>query len=265
MTVVEYQKIGTFLSETENIAKITLNRPEARNAFSPELLNGLMGALDTAEADNEVRAVIITGSGDKAFSAGADLKGVGGMSPEENHAFLKLGQDVFRRIESFPKAVIAAINGYAFGGGVEVALSCDIRIAVEDAKIGTPEVSLGLIPAWGGTQRLGYLIGESKAREMILTGNPVTAKEAEAMGLISKAVPADELESTAAFMATKIADNAPLAVAAAKKCLLASRTLSIEDGNKLELELTANLMDSKDLAEGINAVFSKRKPVFKGE
>ncbi len=265
MAVVEYSKEGTFLSDTENIAKITLNRPEARNAFNMELLDGIMEALDKAEQDPDIRAVIITGSGDKAFSAGADIKAMSSMDAEASKAFLKRGQEVFRRIEQFPKAVIAAINGYAFGGGLEISLACDIRIAVDDVKLGTPEVSLGLIPAWGGSQRLSYHIGMSKAREMILTGNPITAKEAEAIGLVNKAVPADELASTAAFMAAKIADNAPLAIKAAKKSMNASRTLSIEEGNKLEYELALELTQSKDLQEGIAAILSKRKPNFKAE
>ncbi len=265
MSVVLYSKEGTFLSDVENIAKITLNRVEAHNAFSTEVLNGIMDALDKAEADNDIRAVIITGAGEKAFSAGADLKSMTGLSLEEQGEFTKLGQKVFRRIEKFPKAVIAAINGFAFGGGMEIAMACDIRIASADAKMGTPEVKLGLIPAWGGSQRLIYLIGASRAREMILTGRNITAKEGEEFGLINKVVPADELEASAGFMAAQIADNAPLAIAAAKKSLDASRTMSIDEGNQLELELAAELSRSKDLEEGITALFSKRKPVFKGE
>ena len=266
MAVVEYSKEGTFLSETENIAKITLNRPEAFNAFSNEVLDGLLEALDKAEQDKDIRAVIITGSGEKAFSAGADVKAMTTSTPEEAEAFTKKGQAVFRRIETFPKAVIAAINGFAFGGGLEIAMACDIRIAAENAKMGTPEVGLGLIPAWGGTQRLIYLIGGSRAREMILTGSmATTAQDAEKMGLVSKVVPGDELAATSAFMASQIADKAPLAIAGAKKCLDASRTLSIEDGNKLEAEIMKKLMATKDLQEGITAMLSKRKPNFIGE
>ena len=266
MTVVEYSKEGTFLSETENIAKITLNRPEAHNAFSNEVLDGLMEALDKAEQDKDIRAVIITGAGEKAFSAGADIKAMTTSTPEEMDAFTRRGQAVFRRIETFPKAVIAAINGFAFGGGLEIALACDIRIASENAKLGTPEVGLGIIPAWGGTQRLIYLIGGSRAREMILTGSmSTTAADAERIGLVSKVVPADELAATAAFMASQIADKGPLAIAAAKKCLDASRTMSIEEGNVLEADLMKELAATKDVAEGIGAMLAKRKPVFTGE
>ncbi len=263
MAIVEYSKEGTFLSDKENIAKITLNRPEKLNAFSVEVLEELNAALDKAEQDEDIRAVIITGAG-KAFSAGADLAGLAELSPEEAQAFNLRGQEVFRRIEAFPKGVVAAINGFAFGGGLEIAMASDIRVASEEAKVGTLEVKIGLIPAWGGSQRLSHLIGMSRAREMILTGNQYTAKEAHEMGLINKIVPADELESTASFVAASIADNAPLAIKAAKKSMNASRTLSIEDGNALEAKLAKELGESKDLAEGITALFSKRKPEFKG-
>lgn len=265
MSVVLYEKEGTFLSDTENIGKITLNRPDQLNAFSMDVLQGIMDALDKAEVDNDIRAVVITGAGEKAFSAGADLKSMTESTPEQKDEFTKFGQKVFRRIEQFPKATIAAINGFAFGGGMEIAMACDIRIASENAKLGTPEVKLGLIPAWGGSQRLAYLIGMSRAREMILTGRNVTAKEAEAWGLVSKVVPDDELAANAGFMAAQIADNAPLAISAAKKSLDATRTMSIDEGNELEFKLAQELSKSKDLEEGVTALLTKRKPVFKGE
>jgi enoyl-CoA hydratase len=263
MALVEYSKEGTFLSDKENIAKITLNRPDKFNALSYDLLKELSAAFDKAEADPEIRAVVITGSG-KAFSSGADLGGVASMSEEETIEFTKFGQEVFRKIENFPKAVIAAINGYCFGGGLEMAISCDIRIASEEAKMGFPEVGIGLIPAWGGTQRMPYLVGQSVAREMVLTGNRYSGEEAKDMGIVSKVVPEDELESTAAFMAAKVADNAPLAVSFAKQSLKATRTKSIEDGNQMEFDFFLKLMKSEDLQEGITAFQSKRKPEFKG-
>ncbi|MDH5401344.1 MAG: enoyl-CoA hydratase/isomerase family protein [Candidatus Heimdallarchaeota archaeon] len=264
MAVVEYSKEGTFLSDKENIAKITLNRPESLNAFSFEVLEELNKALDQAEQDPEVRAVIITGAG-KAFSAGADLKSLSGLDESKHEEYTLLGQETFRRIENFPKGVVAAINGFAFGGGLELSLACDLRVASSEAKMGTTEVLIGLIPAWGGSQRLPYLIGMSRAREMILTGNRYTADEMEKYGLLNKVVPADELNSTAAFLAAKIADNAPLAIKAAKESLAKSRVLSIEDGNKLERELAKQLGASSDLKEGVEAILSKRKPEFKGE
>ncbi|MHA2504005.1 MAG: enoyl-CoA hydratase/isomerase family protein [Candidatus Kariarchaeaceae archaeon] len=264
MAIVEYSKEGTFLSDAENIAKITLNRPESMNAFSPDLLDGLEEALDKAEADNEIRAVVITGTG-KAFSAGADLKTLTEMSPEESLAYTKRGQAMFRRIENYPKGVIAALNGYTFGGGLELAAACDLRIASEEAKMGFTEALIGLIPAWGGSTRLPYLIGQTRAREMILTGNRYSAAEAYEMGLLNKVVPADELESTAAFLAAKIADNAPLAIKYAKQSLNKSRTMSVEEGNDFEFEAVQVLKSSKDLQEGIKAMLSKRKPEFIGE
>jgi len=264
MATVTYAKEGTFLSTTQNIAKITLNRPEALNAFSPELIADLNEAFDKAEQDTDIRAIIVSGDG-KAFSAGADLKAMSELSQEEVRNFTKAGQALFRRIETFPKAVIAAINGYCLGGGTELSLACDIRIAAAEIKMGLPEVSLGLIPAWGGSQRLPYLIGMSKAREMILTGTLLSSEEALEIGLVSKVVPLDELASTASFLAAKIADNAPIAVAEAKRSLTASRHMTIEEGNALELEIADKLAQTEDLREGITAMREKRKPVFKGQ
>lgn len=264
MAIVEYSKEGTFLSDTENIAKITFNRPEVMNTLNIEVLEAINKALDTAENDNDIRAVIFTGSG-KAFSAGADLKAITEYDDADRKRMTTMGQETFKRIEDFPKVVIAAINGYAFGGGLEIAMACDMRVASEDAKFGTTEVKLGLIPAWGGLQRLPYLIGMSRAREMILTGNTYGPAELETWGLLGKVVPADELGSTAAFLASNVADNAPLAIKSAKQSLNATRILSIDDGYKLDTELQNKLNDSKDLQEGISALFAKRKPKFTGE
>lgn len=264
MAVVEYSKEGTFLSDKENIAKITLNRPEKMNPFSVEVFKELNEALDKAEQDNDIRAVILTGNG-RAFSAGVDLKELSELDEVAQENFSKSGQTTFLRIEEFPKAVIAAINGYAYGGGMEIALACDIRVASETAKMGMREAKIGLIPAWGGLQRLPYLIGMSRAREMILTANDYTAKEAFDIGLVNKVVPEDELAATAAFLAASIADNAPLAIKFSKESLNYTRTHSIEDGYKLDTELASKLKASKDLQEGITAMFAKRKPNFTGE
>lgn len=264
MALVEYSKEGTFLSDKENIAKITLNRPEVMNAITLEVLNELNAALDKAEADNDIRAVIITGAG-KAFCAGLDLKAASQIPDHEQEKMSNFGQTVFKRIEEFPKAVIAAINGYAFGGGMELSLACDIRVASDDTKMGLTEASIGLIPAWGGLQRLPSLIGMSRTKEMILTANPYTTKELFEFGLLNKIVPNDEVASTAAFLAAKIADNAPLAVKFAKMSLNATKSLSSDEGYQKDAEYAATLKGSKDLEEGITAFLSKRKPVFKGE
>jgi enoyl-CoA hydratase len=264
MSTVTYSKEGTFLSTTQNIAKITLNRPDALNAFSPELLTDLKAALDQAEQDKDIRVVIISGEG-KSFSAGADLRAMSTLDGSQISEFTQEGLNLFKRIEEFPKAVIAAINGICLGGGLELAMACDIRIAAAEVKMGTPEVSLGLIPAWGGSHRLPYLIGMSRAKEMILTGTIISSEEAEKLGLVSKVVPADELASTASFMGAKIADNAPIAVHEAKRVIDAVRTMNIEDANKVQLESAMKLSATKDLAEGIKAMLEKRKPVFSGE
>ncbi len=267
MALVEYSKEGSFLSPTKNVAVITLNREAALNSINPELLDELEQALDNAEQDPEIRAVIITAKGEKVFSAGADLKAAAEFSsdPDKAEAFLKRGQEVFRKIENFPKPVIAAINGLAVGGGLELALSCDLRIAADTAKIGAPEVGLGLIPAWGGTQRLPRLIGMSRAKELILSGTPITAKEAERFNIVNKVVPPDELMSTALVIATQIAGNAPLALKYAKLAMNQSSKLTIEEGNELEARYAKELFSTKDLAEGIMATLQKRKPEFKGE
>lgn len=267
MALVEYSKEGSFLSPTKNVAVITLNREAALNSINPELLDELEQALNNAEQDAEIRAVIITAKGEKVFSAGADLKAAAEFSadPEKAEAFLRRGQEVFRKIEHFPKPVIAAINGLAVGGGLELALACDLRIAADTAKLGAPEVGLGLIPAWGGTQRLPKLIGMSRAKELILTGTPITAKEAEKYGIVNKVVPADELMSTALVLATQIAGNAPIALKYAKSAVNQSFKLSIEEGNDLEAQYAKELFGTKDLAEGIMATLQKRKPEFKGE
>ncbi len=264
MSTVIYNKEGTFLSTVKNIAKITLNKPGSLNALGPDLLGDLEDAFTKAEEDPEVRTIIITGEG-KAFCAGADLKALGQLNEQEAHEYSKRGQAFFRRIENSSKAVIAAINGICLGGGLEMAMSCDIRVAAAEIKIGLPEVSLGLIPAWGGSQRLPRLVGMSKAREMILTGTFISSEEALEMGLVSKVVPADELAATAGFLAAKVGDNAPLAVKYAKESMNKSRTATIEEGNAFELEIADKLAKTSDLREGITAVLEKRKPVFKGE
>ncbi|MFQ6088604.1 MAG: enoyl-CoA hydratase/isomerase family protein [Candidatus Methanofastidiosia archaeon] len=268
LKTLKYSKEGSFFSPEKNIGVIKLNRLEALNAFNDIMLQELDTLLDKISKDSEVKVVVITADGGKAFSAGLDLKMAEKLqeAPDEDIKRLVVkGQRLYRKIENFEKPVIAAINGLALGGGLELTLACDIRIAQEEAKLGAPEVSLGLIPAWGGTQRLEKIVGLGNAKEMILTGGMITAKEAEEIGLVNKVVPLDELESTWSFTAAKIAGNAPIAVKLAKKCVNKATELTVEEGNKLEVEAALECIHTEDLKEGIQAVFEKRKGNFKGK
>lgn len=260
-----YSREGSFLSPEENIAVIKLNRPDALNSFNAELLNELESLIDQISQDDTIRSVVITGAGERAFSAGADLKTASSLDEAGARQFLEQGQRVFRKIEDLNKPVIAAINGWALGGGLELAAACDIRIASENAKLGSPEVRIGLIPGWGGTQRLAKIIGIGRAEELILTGGQISAKDAERIGLVNKVVPPDELMSTVNWTAGQIAGNAPIAVRLAKKLVKKSPDVNIVEGNKLELDAIMECFRTEDLREGVQATFEKRSPQFKGK
>jgi enoyl-CoA hydratase/carnithine racemase len=260
-----YEKAASFLMpEEENIAIITLNRPEALNALSSGLLKELDSVLEEIRNDDKIRSVIITGAG-RAFSAGADLSEAGSGDESDMRARMELGQKVFDKIETFDKPVIAAINGYALGGGLELAIACDMRIASEKASFGNPEVNIGLIPSWGGCVRLPKLIGRAKAAQLILMGERIDAKEAEKVGLVNKVVPPDELRSTAIYMAGQLATKAPIAIRLAKKILSKAMEISMEEGNKMMVEGGITCAKSEDIIEGISAFFEKRTPKFKGK
>ena len=260
-----YTREGSFLSPEENIAVIKLNRPDALNSFSHEMLTELENLIDEISKDDTIRSVVITGAGERAFSAGADLKTAGSLDAEGARKYIEQGQRVFRKIEDLNKPVIAAINGWALGGGLELAAACDIRVASEEAKLGSPEVRIGLIPGWGGTQRLAKIIGVGRAEELILTGGQIGAKDAERMGLVNKVVPKDELMSTVNWTAGQIAANAPVAVRLAKKLVKKSPDLDIAQGNKLELDAIMECFGTEDVREGVQATFEKRSPQFKGK
>jgi len=269
---IVYTREGSFLSPEENIAVIKLNRPDALNAFSSEMLTELENVLDEISRDETIRSVIITGAGEKAFSSGADLKMVstalrtpGAIDEAPVRIYMEQGQRVFRKIEDLNKPVIAAINGWCLGGGLELAAACDIRIASENAKLGHTEVRIGLIPGWGGTQRTAKIIGVGRAQELILTGGQIGAAEAEKMGLVNKVVPQDELMSTANWTAGQIAANAPIAVRLAKKLVKKSTDIDIVEGNKLELNAIIECVKTQDIREGVQAIFEKRSPQFKGK
>ena len=252
----EYIKV----EKKKEIGTITLNRPEARNALNRKMLHKLGDALTELENDLQIRIVIITGN--KDFCAGADIKEMNTIKPEEIEIFCRWGHKVFDQLEGMRKPVIAAITGFALGGGCELALASDIRIAGEGAKFGQPEVNLGLIPGFGGTQRLSRLVGVGKAKEIIFTGEILSAKEAASIGLINRIVKDEELMTKAEEMAMSIALKSSIAVKLAKT--LVNENQEIEKGLEKEITFFAQCFATQDRVEGINAFLEKRKPKFKG-
>lgn len=254
---VDYERRGA-------VGVITLNRPEALNAISPEMLDGIDAALDAVAADDLVRAVILTGAGDKAFSAGADISAMREATTHDARAFGARGHAVGARLESCRQPVIAAVNGYALGGGCELALACDIRLASDRARFGQPEVNIGVLPGWGGTQRLVRIAGPGFAKELIFTGRTCDAAEAAAHGLVNRVVPHAELLDEALAMGELIASRAPWAVAQAK--VMTNVALDGPQAGNLERErdLFALAFGTHDQREGMAAFFEKRPPVFEG-
>lgn len=239
---------------------VTINRPDKLNALNSELLQELKSAFLYIEENNNLKAVIITGSGNKAFVAGADIKELRELNRQSGEELSSKGQQIFAFIEQSSKPVIAVINGYALGGGAELAMACHLRIATENALIGLPEVSLGLIPGYGGTQRLPSLVGVSKAMEMILTGEPVKAGEAKQFGLVNSIYPAETAMDEAIALAGKIVKNGPVAVQKAIRAVLASRP---DHGFAKEAVLFGQLCETEDFKEGTSAFLEKRKANFK--
>lgn len=252
-----------FIKE-EQIVTIVINRPEVRNALNNETIEEIGAALDILEHNDEIRVVIFTGSGEKAFAAGADI---GQLMKKKTLQEFVTGDmsDVYRRIEKSSKATIAAINGYALGGGLELALACDIRIASENVKLGLPELNLGVIPAAGGTQRLSKMVGKAVAMDMILTGELLLAEEAKQFGLVSKVVAQNELLHETKKKAHAIIQKGPIAVQMAKVAVNKGNDIDTETGLLLERFAQAVLLGTKDRTEGTEAFLEKRKPVFTGE
>jgi len=247
--------------ETESkIAVVQLNRPQVLNALNFELMDELLHALQTLERDEEILAIVLTGN-EKAFAAGADIKEFAARNSAQMLAENPL--EKWQRIEKFPKPLIAAVSGYALGGGCELILMCDIVIASETAKLGLPEVNIGVMPGAGGTQRLTHLIGKFKAMELILTGRTIDAQEAFALGLVSKVVPAAEYLEEAKRVAREIASKSPIAVRAAKEAVLAALS-GLEQGLAFERKSFYLLFDTEDKKEGMQAFLEKRKPQWKG-
>jgi enoyl-CoA hydratase / 3-hydroxyacyl-CoA dehydrogenase len=247
-------------------ASITMSRPEALNALNGKVLHELKDALAQVRANRAVRVVIFTGEGN-AFIAGADIKEMQALAakPAAIRAFTEFGQGVLRDIETLPQPVIAAINGFALGGGFELALACDIRIASSDARVGFPEVGLGILPGLGGTQRTTRLAGRGVASELVFTGDLIGAEEAARMGLLNRVVAPAQLMETARQMADRIASRAPVAVARAKAAILATQQLPLDKGLAFELDRACEVMTTPDRAEGMQAFIEKRKPVFTGK
>jgi enoyl-CoA hydratase/carnithine racemase len=257
MAVVLYEK-------KDRIAYITLNRPEAFHSINPELQKELSEVLTDFRQDDSLWVAIITGSGEKAFCAGADIKTMIPFLKETRRESWRQSPTTMRGLEVW-KPLIAAVNGVALGGGCELALSCDIRIAAENARFGVPEVTLGIIPGWGGTQRLPRLIPQAVAAEMLMTGAPISAQEAYRVGLVNKVVPLAELMPAAEEMAERLCRPGPLAVRAAKEAMIRGSEMTLEEGLMLETKLFASVVDTEDADEGVKAFGEKRKPSFEGK
>lgn len=255
---------STLLSEISNgICTITINRPDKLNALNTTVMKELSSAIDDVYANPQIKSVVITGAG-KSFVAGADISEFLGLSKDEGMAMAKKGQDLFFRIENSVKPIIAAVNGFALGGGCELAMACHFRIASENAKFGQPEVNLGLIPGYGGTQRLTQLIGRGRSLELLMTGSVIDAKTALQYGLVNHVSPAEELMNAARSILETINSKAPLAVG---RCISAANAACSKDENGYEMELRAfgECFATEDMKEGAIAFLDKRKPDFKGK
>lgn len=249
------------LKKEGNVAVLTVERPEALNAMNLDLLRELSQVIDQIEVDDEIRVLVITGAG-RAFIAGADIGHMSTMSPHQAREWSRLGQATLGKLEKLQKPVIAAINGYALGGGTELALACDIRVASEKAVFGQPEVALGMIAGFGGTQRLPRLIGAGKAKEMLFSGDRYDAQAAYDMGLVNKVVPAEELLAYCLDLAKRIASRGPQAVRLTKEAIDHGQDLTLEKGLKVEQDLYALIFTTEEPREGCGAFLEKREPRF---
>ncbi len=244
---------------------IKISRPEALNALNRDVFLNLKESFLNAKDDRETSGIILTGEGEKAFVAGADIKEFANFTPIEAFGLSQFGMEIFSLIERFPKPVIAAINGFALGGGLELAMACHIRIASKNAKFGQPEVNLGLTPGYGGTQRLPRLVGMGRALELLLTGKAIDAEEALKIGLVNKVVEQGELLEEAKKLLNLVIEKAPLALEAIINCVVFGMEAGLEVGLKLESSNFATLFSTRDMKEGVNAFIQKRKAEFIGE
>jgi enoyl-CoA hydratase len=249
---------------SERIARITFNRPNVLNALNRKTMDELGDCLKKVRADDEIRVLILTGAGEKAFIAGADINELSQQTPVNGREFTLYGQEIIHRLETLGKPAIAAINGFALGGGCELALACTLRVASRNAKLGQPEVKLGIIPGYGGSQRLPRLCGKGVAHELILTGEMITAEEALRIGLVNRVVEPGELLATAEAIAKKIIANAPLAVRYALEAVERGMEMPQEEGLYLEATLFGLCCATQDMREGTRAFLEKRPPKFEG-
>lgn len=252
------------LTRDGHIATVTMNRPDALNAFDDDQLHAMLDTFHTIRQAPEIRCVILTGAGARAFAAGADIKRMAEMGPQEGDHFARLGHAVADTIETLPQPVIAAVNGYAFGGGCELALACDLRLCSDNAVFAQPEVSLGIPPGWGGSQRLPRLIGPGLAAELIFTGRRVAAEEALRIGLVNAVYPAAELMSATRTLAEHIAANSPRAVRAAKAAISRAFAGKTIEGLAVERSLFAAAFATEDQKTGMRAFLAKSQPEFSG-
>ncbi|UCD97345.1 MAG: enoyl-CoA hydratase/isomerase family protein [Candidatus Bathyarchaeota archaeon] len=255
---------NTLFEKADGIATITINRPQALNALNEATLNEISSRLSDANQDQAIKVIVITGTGDRAFCAGADLNVMKTATAYKGMHLSLIGQKVTSEVEDSKKPVIAAINGYALGGGLELAMACDLRIAATKAKLGQPEVNVGLIPGWGGTQRLPRFVGKGIAKEMIFTGENIDAERAEHLGLVNRVVPPEELQSAVKEMATKLMSKPPIGLELAKHLVNRSTEVDLASGLRSEAEAFGVLASTKDFKEGVNAFLEKRKPQYKG-
>ena len=259
---MDYQNI--IFTQEGGIATITFNRPKALNAMNAETVTELLHAVTFCKNEPAVKVLILTGAGDKAFVAGADIAQMQSMKAVDALSFMELGHETLRLIETLPKPSIAAINGFALGGGTEISLACDVRFAAENAAFGQPEILIGLIPGWGGTQRLPRIIGMGRAKELILGGGQISAQRACEIGLVNRVLPLDQLLPEAQKFARKLAALPGFALKMAKHSMNFGYDLSIDSATRLEAECCAQCFSTEDQKEGMAAFLEKRKPAYIG-
>jgi enoyl-CoA hydratase len=262
--MMQYENV-LFETDTAGIALVTINRPDKLNALSAAVIAELRDIFERIQKDDAIRALILTGAGEKAFVAGADIRELAALSPMEMRYSARRGQKTFRMLETSSKPSVAAINGFALGGGLELAMACTVRFASENARLGQPEVKLGLIPGYGGSQRLPRLVGRGRALEILLSGEPIAAAEAYRIGLVNAVMPQSELLNYSRGWLAKVLANAPVAVAMVMETVDAGIDMGLEKGLRLEAAAFGLCASTGDCREGMGAFLEKRKPAFAGK